>query len=172
MISKNMEEALNKQIAMEGYASYLYLSMSAWSDKNGLHGCAAFMRRQSDEERMHMLRIFDYISDVDGFAETPAIGQPPLEFENVAKMFDLVYEHEQKVTRSIYNLMEIATRENDFSSQNFLQWYITEQREEEALMRNILEKITLIGSGPMSLYYIDKEVQNINTAQGKADPEA
>ena len=111
-----------------------------------------------------MLRLFRYLSEVDAHALTPAIAQPPHEFESVQTMFDQVYGHEQKVTRSIHKLMHLATKENDYATMNFLQWYIAEQREEESLMRSILDKIKLIGGGPQSLYYIDKELAAVNAA--------
>lgn len=168
MISKKIEEALNKQIALEGYASYLYLSMASWCDKEGLEGCAKFMHRQSDEERAHMMRIFYYISEVDGHALTPAIPQPPLEFESVKSLFKQVFDHEQKVTASIHNLVALSHDEKDHTTFNFLQWYIEEQREEENLMRSILDKIKLIGDGPQSLYYIDMEIEKINAAEAAA----
>lgn len=164
MISKQMEAALNQQIAFEGYASSLYLSMATWSDSKGLPGCTQFLRRQSEEEREHMLRIFEYLSDVDGFARTPGIEQPPHEFESIQSVFKAVYAHEQKVTKSINDLVSLATKESDYSSLAFLQWYVTEQREEEALMRSILDRINLIGGGPQSLYFIDKELETINAA--------
>ncbi len=164
-----MENALNTQISLEGYASFLYLSMASWCDKEGLQGCAAFMHRQSDEERQHMLRIFHYISEVDGHALAPAIAQPPHSFESVHKLFEQVYAHEQKVTASINELLSLAYKDNDHTTLNFLQWYVTEQREEEALMRGILDRIKLIGDGPMSLYYIDKEMEKINKAELAAE---
>lgn len=164
MISKKIEAALNEQIALEGYASFLYLAMASWCDREGLEGCAQFMHRQSDEERAHMLRIYNYLSETDGFALTPAIAQAPHEFESVQTMFEKVYEHEQKVTQSINDLVNLSYAEKDPSTLNFLQWYVAEQREEEALMRNILNKIRLIGDGPQSLYYIDKEVDKFNKA--------
>jgi len=169
MISKTMEDALNKQIALEGYASFLYLSMASWCDKEGLQGCAAFMHRQSDEERQHMLRIFHYISEVNGHALAPAVAQPPHNFESVHKLFEQVYAHEQKVTASIHELISLSYKDNDHTTLNFLQWYVTEQREEEALMRNILDRLKLIGDGPMSLYYIDKEIEKINKAELAAE---
>jgi len=165
MISKVMEDALNKQIQLEAYASFLYLSMASWCDKESLNGCAAFMHRQSEEERQHMLRIFHYIAEVGGHALTPAVTQAPHEYDSIQKMFEQVYTHEQKVTASIHKLVELSNTEEDFTTLNFLQWYITEQREEEALMRAILDKIKLIGNGPMSLYYIDKEIQDVNNTQ-------
>ena len=153
MISKKMENALNEQITLEGYASFLYLAMSSWCDNEGMEGCTKFMKRQSEEEMMHMLKIFDYLNEVDGFAVTPSIKQPPLKFESVQKMFEQVYEHEQKVTTSIYKLVDLSNKEDDFSAYHFLQWYVAEQREEEALMRTILDRIKIIGDGPQSLLY-------------------
>ncbi|MCB0636085.1 MAG: ferritin [Lewinella sp.] len=169
MISARMTEALNQQIRLEGYASFLYLSMASWCDQEALEGCAQFMHRQSDEERMHMLKIFHYLSEVDAHALTPAIQQPPHTFENVQSMFKEVYQHEQKVTASINQLVSLAREEEDYSTYHFLQWYVEEQREEEALMRTILDKIRLIGDGPQSLYYIDKEVAAISAAAEAAE---
>ena len=169
MISNKMEKALNNQIALEGYASFLYLSMASWCDVQGLDGCAQFMYRQSEEERGHMLRIFNYISEVDGHALTPAIKQPPHQFKSIQDLFRQVYSHEQKVTKSIHELVALSLNEKDHTTYNFLQWYIEEQREEEALMRTILDKIKIIGDGPQSLYFIDKELEKINKAELAAE---
>ncbi len=165
MISDKMILALNEQIKLEGYASFLYLSMSAWCNHEALEGCSKFMQRQSDEERFHMLKIFDYLYEVDAHALAPSIPQPPHTFENIQTLFQQVYEHEQKVTRSIHQIVDLANQENDFATLNFLQWYIEEQREEESLIRTILDKIKLIGDGPQSLYYIDKEIESINASE-------
>ncbi len=162
MISEKMEKALNEQIELEGYASFLYLSMAAWCDTQGLEGCARFMHRQSREENEHMLKLFGYLSEVDGHALTPAIPQPPHSFESIQGLFDEVYAHEQQVTAAIHRLVALSLEENDHTTNNFLQWYVEEQREEEALMRSIIDKIKLIGEGPQSLYYIDKEVEKVN----------
>jgi ferritin len=169
MISEKMQQSLNEQIELEGYASYLYLSMASWCDRQGLEGCARFLHRQSEEERMHMLKIFHYLSEVDGWALAPGIKQPPHKFESVRSLFEQVYAHEQKVTASINKLVTQSLQENDHSTLNFLQWYVEEQREEEALMRTILDKIRLIGDGPQSLYYIDKEIEVINALTEKAE---
>ncbi len=162
MISEKMQAALNEQIKLEGYASFLYLSMASWCDKEGLEGCTKFMRRQSDEEHEHMLRLFDYFSDVDAHALTPSIEQPPHEFESVQALFEMVYAHEQKVTKAIHELVALALEERDHTTHLFLQWYIEEQKEEETLMRTILDRIKLIGDGPQHLYYIDLEIEKIN----------
>jgi len=168
MLTKKVEKALNKQIALEGYASLLYLSMASWCDYEGLEGSAKFMHRQSEEEHEHMMRIFHYISEMDGHALTPAMKQPPHKFESIVKLFEEVYAHEQKVTKSIHDLVALASDEKDHTTFNFLQWYVEEQREEEALMRSIMDKIKLIGDGPQSLYYIDMEIEKINAIEEKA----
>ena len=171
MISDKMKNALNEQIQLEGQASSLYLSMSVWCDQKGLEGCAQFLRRQSEEEREHMLRIFDYMSEVDVMALTPGIQEPEHDFPSIQALFKRVYAHEQKVSNSIYRLLQIALEENDYTTQHFLQWYVAEQKEEENLMRSILDKINLIGEGPMTLYYIDKEVAAINLLEEAAEEE-
>ena len=162
-MSENMVNALNKQVEIECYSSFLYLAMASWCQQEGLEGCAKFLYRQSDEERMHMMKIFDYILEMDKNAIVPGIDRPPTDFESVRTMFDGVFSHEKMVTESIYKLVNMALEEGDFSTQNFLQWYVEEQREEEALARDILTKIQLIGEGPMSLYYIDKELEQISS---------
>jgi ferritin len=168
MISKKMETALNKQIELESYASFLYLSMASWCDNEGLEGSTKFMHRQSEEERDHMLRIFHYISEVDGRAIVPAVKKPPVNFKSAKALFQEVYEHEQKVTKSINDIVGLCYKENDYSTLNFLQWYVEEQREEEALMRTVMDRIKLIGDGPQSLYYIDNEIEKINIAEAAA----
>ena len=168
MISKKMQAALNGQIELEAYASHLYLAMAAWFDLQGLEGCAQFMYRQSDEERMHKMRIFNYLLEMDAPAYVPAVTQPPKTFKSVQEVFKATYAHEQKVTKSINTLVDQAIKENDHATHNFLQWYVNEQREEETLMRTILDKINLIGDGPQSLYFIDKEMESVNAQQAKA----
>lgn len=172
MVSKKMEKALNDQIALEGYASFLYLSMASWCDQQGFDGATKFMHRQSDEERSHMMRLFHYLSDIDGHAIVPAIKKPPMNFNTIQSMLTKVYAHEQKVTNAIHQLVDLCYKENDYTTLNFLQWYIDEQKEEEALMRSILDRIKIIGDGPQSLYYIDKELERINKAQEAAEAAA
>ncbi|MEO1514405.1 MAG: ferritin [Bacteroidota bacterium] len=169
MVSTKIEEALNQQIGLEAYASFLYLSMASWCDVKGMEGCTKFMHRQSAEEREHMLRIFHYISEVDGHALVPAVDQAPPDFDSIQNMFQKVYEHEQKITNSINKIVSLCYEENDYSTLNFLQWYIEEQREEENLMRTILDRIKLIGDGPQSLYYVDKEIEKINEMEEKME---
>lgn len=164
-----MEAALNKQLELESYASSLYLSMASWCDREALEGSHKFMQRQSAEEKMHMLKIFDYILEMDGQAVVPGVKKPPIDFKSVQQMFKDVYAHEQKVTKAINNLVAVSAAEKDNTTFNFLQWFVEEQREEEALMRSILDKIKLIGKGPQSLYYIDNEIEKINAVELAAE---
>ena len=169
MLSEKMTNALNTQIELEGYASFLYLAMASWFDQKGMEGCAKFMYRQSNEEHMHMMKLFNYVLEMDAPSVVPGLPKPPSEYDSPKDLFEHVYQHEQKVTKAINNLVDLSIQQNDHSTHNFLQWYVEEQREEESLMRSILDKLNLIGDGPQSLYFIDKELDAINTIQEKAD---
>ena len=164
-----MESALNKQIELESYASFLYLSMASWCDINGLEGTAQFMHRQSTEEREHMLRLFHFLNEVDGHSIVPAVKKPPANFKSINSVLQQVYEHEKKVTQAIHKIVDLCYKENDYTTLNFLQWYIEEQREEEAMMRTILDRIKLIGEGPQKLFFIDQEVEKYNQLAASAD---
>lgn len=172
MLSKKIHKALNEQVAMESNASSKYLAMASWCDTQGLEGCAAFLYRQSDEERMHMLKLVHYINEMDGHAVVPGISAPKLEYPSVQELFNMVYEHEKAVSASIYKIYDLASKEKDYSTITFLQWYVEEQREEEAMMRTILDKLRLIGDGPQALYYIDMEISKFNAAVEKEEAAA
>ena len=163
-LSSKIQEALNNQIAYENYASNFYLALAYWCDDQALEGCKKFFLRQSDEERMHMLKIYEYMSESGVQPITSAIPQPPIVYLSVQEAFKKVFEQERSVTQSIHNLLTLAQTENDYNTQQFLQWYVDEQREEEAVIRTILDRIKIIGEGGQSLYYIDKEVDKINLA--------
>ncbi len=165
MLHQTVLDHLNRQIALEAHASNLYLSMASWCDDQGLSGCADFFHRQSEEERMHMLKFFKYVGEAGHHAITPAVEQPPLEFADIQTVFKMTFEHEQKVSASINEIVAASYDAKDYATLNFLDWFVTEQREEEAVMRNIIDRITLIGGGPQSLYYIDKEIANLEAVE-------
>ncbi len=169
MLSKKMEEALNEQIALEGNASATYLAMASWCENEGLEGCANFFYEQSTEERMHMLKILHYINDMDGQAEVPAQAKPEASYDSIQDVFKLVYAQEKQVTQSIYNILSLSEVESDHATTLFLQWYVAEQREEEAQIRSIMDKIKLIGTGGQSLFFIDQEVAKTNQQRGQAE---
>ncbi len=163
-LSQKVQEALNNQIAYEGFASNFYLALAYWCDREALEGCKQFFIRQSDEERMHMMKIYEYMSESGVHPVTPAFAQPPADYKSIQEVFQKVFDQERSVTASIHAMLKLAKEENDFNTQQFLQWYVDEQREEEAVIRTILDRIKIIGEGGQSLYYIDKEVEKINTA--------
>jgi ferritin len=167
MLSEKILEGLNSQIALEGSASAVYLAMASWCERQGLNGCANFFYEQSEEERMHMIKIIRYVNEMDGHAIIAAHGKPPSEYESIQELFKAVYAQEKEVTASIYNLSSISQKDNDHSTALFLQWYVAEQREEEAQIRTILDKIKLIGTGGQSLFFIDQELEKINQSRGQ-----
>lgn len=171
MLSQKTLDALNQQIALESYSSSAYLSMASWCDHEGLEGCAKFFYAQAEEERMHMLKIIHYINDMDCHALVAAVEEPPRVFESIQALFQAVYQQEKKVTQSIYELVAITEKENDHSTNLFLQWYVAEQREEETQVRGILDKIKIIGTGGQSLYFIDQEIEKINQERNQGTQE-
>ncbi|MBK8443452.1 MAG: ferritin [Sphingobacteriales bacterium] len=167
MLSTAMEKALNEQIQMEAEASHKYLAMASWCDKNGLEGCAQFMYQHADEERMHMMKLFHYINEAAAFAIVPTVQQPRLDYANIQELFEAAYQSELKVSAAIHALVDSAHQEKDRQTFNFLQWYVTEQLEEEVLFRKILDKFRLIGDGERALYFLDKEVETLWAAAQK-----
>lgn len=158
MISKKVEKAINDQIKKEEYSSRLYLSMASWCQKNGYQGAASFLYKQSDEERMHELKLVHYLNDRSGYSVLMQIEQPPFEFETLRKLFEDVLKHEEFITASINELYFTATTEKDYTTGNFLQWYINEQLEEENQANSILDKMKLAGDDKSGLFLIDKEL--------------
>jgi len=159
MLSKELEAALNEQVALEAYASYSYLAMGSWMENEGFEGTAKFLYAQSDEERMHMLKLFHYINEVGGFAISPSVNAPTIEFGSFQEVFERVLAQEKKVTAAINTLMDIANKQADHTTANFLQWYVAEQREEEAQFNSILAKLKIIGKDGSGLYLIDRDLE-------------
>lgn len=171
MLSKKLEKALNNQVRIEAESSQAYLSMASWAEIKGLEGIAAFMYAHSDEERMHMLKLIKYINERGGHAQISELKAPKIDFGTFQKMFQELYDHELFVSNSINELVHVTLEEKDYATHNFLQWYVAEQIEEEALARTILDKINLIGNDKGGLYLFDRDVQQI-TADSAAGPQA
>ncbi len=170
MISKKLEKALNEQIAMEAKASYTYLAMASWCEQKALNGCARFFYGQCDEERTHMMKIFHYLNSVNGHAIVPKIDQPALQYKDIKDAINQALAGEKNVTKSVHALSELASKEKDYATYNFVQFFVNEQREEEVLFTQILEKIELIGMDGMGLYYIDKELDGFTLEPEQAAP--
>ena len=164
MISEAIQAALNKQIRIEGESSQIYLAMASWAELQGLEGVAEFMYNQSDEERMHMLKLFKYVNERGGHAQVTQLDAPALEFGSFKEMFETLFNHELFVSESINELVHLTFENKDYATHNFLQWYVAEQIEEEAQARMILDKIKLIGDNSAGLYLFDNDIKQISAA--------
>ena len=158
MLSERMTEALNEQVNKEIYSAYLYLSMSAYSTFIGMKGFANWFMVQYQEEMVHAMKIYDYINDQGGQVKLLAVEQPPTEFGSPLEMFEKTLEHEKFVTKCINDLVDLAIKEKDHASNIFLQWFVTEQIEEEANDNEIISKLKLVGKDGKGLFMIDKEL--------------
>ena len=158
MLTDKMKEALNKQINGEIYSAYLYLSMSAYSEYIGLKGVANWFMVQYKEEMEHAMKIYNYINSQSGQVKLMAVDQPPTEFESPLDMFEKTLQHEKSVTKRINDLVNLAIEEKDHATQFFLQWFVTEQVEEEANDSDIISKLKLAGTEGNALLMIDKEL--------------
>ncbi len=158
MISKAMQEALNEQVTAEFYSAHLYLAMSAYLESIDLPGYANWMRVQYQEEVSHGMKMFDYVIERDGRALVKAFKAPPSEWDSALSVFEAVYEHEQKVTSLINNLVDIAMSEKDHASHIFLQWFVNEQVEEEATAKGIVQQLKMLGDSKAGMFQIDREL--------------
>lgn len=166
MLNKKVEDICNRQVDREGYSSSLYLAMASWAETNGLSGVAGWMYNQSDEERGHMLRFIKYINERGGKAVMPALKKPPAEYKNVEDVFREVLKHEEFITASINEIVSLTLEEKDFNTQNFLQWFVMEQVEEEASVRIILDKLRLVGKNNM--YEFDRDIVGLRKSVANA----
>lgn len=158
MISKGIEEAINKQINAEIYSAYLYLSMEAYFHYTNLKGFANWMNVQVQEELAHARIFFDYLSERGGRIELFAVDKPAKEWKSPLDVFEATYKHEQEITAMINNLMSIAKEEKDYATMNKLQWFIDEQVEEEGNDVEVIESLKLVGERGNGLLMIDREL--------------
>lgn len=158
MISERMEKLLNGQFHYELAAANQYLAISSWFERRELDGFAHFFRLQAQEELSHAMKQFDYLHQVDGAVEMEAIPKPRTQFTDNVEVFDFALNHERNVTKSINMLMKAAVEEGDFATQTFLQWFVQEQVEEEALVSNILGKLRMIGDNSSALFLMNEDL--------------
>ena len=159
-----MKLALNQQIKLEAESSQIYLSMASWAETEGLNGIADFLYSHADEERMHMIKLIRYVNERGGHAIIPPLDGPENNFKNVRALFELFLSHEEDVSEKIHGLVDLSMTEHDYSTHNFLQWYVAEQIEEEALARTILDKLRLIGDDKGGFYMFDRDLANIKSS--------
>jgi len=158
MLNTKMQEALNIHLNEELYSSYLYLSMAAHYEAKNLKGFANWFRIQAQEENIHATKFFNFILQKGGKVTLKSIAAPKTEWQSIEEAFNETLEHEQKITSLINNLVEIAMLEKDFATNTFLQWFVTEQVEEEANVEEIIQKIDMIGDNKSVLYMLDNEL--------------
>jgi ferritin len=158
MLTQKMLQRLNEQVNLEMYSSNIYLCMSAWCANKGLQGSANFLKDHSKEELSHAYKLFDYINETGSMAVIDTIAKPQSEFASLQDVFQKTYNHELVVSKSILDLVDTAMGEKDYSTFNFLQWYVSEQHEEEKLFKEILDKFEIIGMEGRGLFMIDREI--------------
>lgn len=158
MISKSMQEAINNQINKEMFSSYLYLSMAAYFEDKNLPGLAHWMRVQTTEENEHAMKFYDYLVGRGGRVSLGAIAAPKVEWSSSLEAFQQALEHEEMITASINKLYELAVKENDYATQFFLQWFISEQVEEEKNASDIVHQLKLIDAHGTAVLMLDKQL--------------
>jgi ferritin len=158
MLKEKIVNGLNKQINAEFFASYEYLGMSAYFEYQNLSGFAHWMRVQAQEEYGHAMKIFGYVLEVGAKVKLTSVNEPTLDWKSPLSIFEAAYKHEQSVTKSIYSLVDSCVEEKDHATNNFMQWFVREQVEEESTALKILEKIKLVGDNKGALFMLDREM--------------
>jgi ferritin len=159
MLAKKVEEILNIQIQKEDYSSQLYLAMASWTETEGFAGVSGWLYAQAEEERIHMLKLVRYVNEREGKAVIQGIETPPSEFGNIQELFDKVLEHEKYISASINEIVAVCIAVNDFTTQNWIQWFVTEQIEEESSVKAIIDKLKLVGKNHM--YMFDRDILSL-----------
>jgi ferritin len=165
MLKEKIENILNDQVNKEAYSAHLYLAMASWSEHNGYAGIAKWMYAQAEEEWMHMLKFINYINDRGGHAIINAIEKPPVQHGDIKEMFESVLTHEQKVTGWINDIVAATIEEKDYTTNNWIQWFVTEQIEEEASVNEILDKINMLNGGNM--YMFDRDILSMRGSESE-----
>ena len=171
MIGKAMQDAMNEQINREFFSSYLYLSMAAYFEARNLTGFGHWMRLQAEEERGHAMKLYNFILDSGGQVRLKGIDAPATEWKSNLEVAEQVAEHEAKVTASIHNLYEIALKEKDYASQIMLQWFISEQVEEEKNAAELVAKLRLIEERGTAVLMLDHRLSKRGDGGGEGEEE-
>ena len=158
MLKKKILDKLNDQLNFEFYSSNIYLQMSAWAENNKYAGAAAYLKKQAQEELVHMTKIFDYVNETGSIAIIGKIEAPKINYKSIYEIFKIILEHEKIVTKRIHEISHIAWTDKDLTTFNFMQWFIAEQHEEEKQFQGILDKFEFIGSDKRGLFMIDQEL--------------
>ncbi|WP_158366680.1 non-heme ferritin [Candidatus Williamhamiltonella defendens] len=162
MIKDSIVKKLNQQMNLEFDSASLYLQMSAWCSYKGFEGSAMCLKRHAQEEMQHMQRMFDYLCDINQQPIVDSVKKPQNNFESLIHLFEKTYNNEKIISMKINDLCDLALTEKDFSTFEFLQWYVSEQHEEEKLFKSIVAKLNLVGSSSEGLFLVDKELKDLN----------
>lgn len=160
-MNKRIQDKLNEQIALEANSSHLYLSMASWAEAEGYGGVAGFLYMHSDEERQHMLKLVKFVNERGGTVTIPSLDAPEVSFNGLGEVFQTLLDHEMQVTNSINEVVHYCLEEKDYTTHAFMQWYVSEQLEEEALARTILDKLKLIGDDKSGHYLFDRDLEGL-----------
>lgn len=162
-MNEEITNVLNTQLKLEAEASMKYLAMASWAETEGFNGIANFFYRQSDEEREHMLKLVRFINERGGIAVIPALAIPKSDYVSLEDLFTTFLESEQIVTKSVNEIVYKCLEMKDYTVHNFMQWYVSEQAEEEAMARMILDKFNIIGNDKGGLYLFDRDFDKLDT---------
>lgn len=165
MLSTKIQIELNQQLNREAQASQEYIAMASWAEYKGFEGVCEFLYTHAKEERIHMLKLVRYINDRGGHAIITALSLPKSYYNSLKELFQDLFEHEKQVSQKINILVDLTLQEKDYSTHNFLQWYVSEQIEEERLARLILDKLELIGEDKGGLYLFDRDIKKFHEKQ-------
>jgi ferritin len=172
MLDSKIEKALNEQVGAELFSAYLYLSMSAYFESQNLKGMASWMRVQTQEETIHALKLFDFIHERDGRVVLGPVEAPKIEWDSPLNAFEEAYKHECMITGRINDLVNLAVGEGDHAANTFLQWFVTEQVEEEASVKAIVDQLKLVGDSGVALFMLDGQLGQRTAPAAAADAEA
>lgn len=164
-MNTTIETLLNNQIKYEASASMQYLSMASWADANGYNGVAEFFYSQSEEERLHMTKLVKFVNERGGNVSIPQLDKPKSDFKTLTELFETFLNSEIFVTEQINHIIFECLEQKDYNVHNFMQWYVTEQLEEEAMARTLLDKLNIIGGDKSGHYLFDRDINAIAQAQ-------
>ncbi|CAN0572974.1 unnamed protein product [Ectocarpus sp. 12 AP-2014] len=163
-MNKSIEVLLNDQIKYEANASMHYMAMASWADAEGYNGIAEFFYAQSEEERVHMIKLIKFVNERGGAVVIPALEKPKASFDSLAELFADFLKSEMFVTEQINHVIYECLNKKDYNVHNFMQWYVTEQLEEEAVARTLLDKLNIIGDDKSGHYMFDRDINMIATS--------
>lgn len=163
-MNTSIEKLLNDQVKYEASASMQYLAMASWADANGYNGVADFFYLQSEEERVHMIKLVKFINERSAKVVIPQLDKPKSDFESLNQLFETFLEQEIFVTQKINHIIFECLQHKEYNVHNFMQWYVTEQLEEEAVAKTLLDKLMIIGDDKSGHYLFDRDINIIASA--------